>query len=86
MFKMSLIKAIRGLLSCFSTPVSEIPLTYRSELIDEAYEDSVLGLVLGEEIYTAWQAAWRKPCLLHSLRIHMTAHLTTGHCTPLIKI
>ena len=82
MFKMSLIKAIRGLLGCFSTPVSEISLTYRSELIDEAYEDSVLGLVLGEEIYTAW----RKPCLLHSLRIHMTAHLTTGHCTPLIKI
>ena len=49
MFEKSLIKAIRGFLSYFSNPVSEISLTYRSELIDE---DSVLGLVLGEEIYT----------------------------------
>ena len=35
MFETLLIKAIRGFLSYFSNPVSEFPLTYHSELIDE---------------------------------------------------
>jgi hypothetical protein len=36
MFEMCLTKAIRDFLSYFSNRVSEFPLTYRSEPIDEA--------------------------------------------------
>jgi hypothetical protein len=35
MFDMLLIKAIQGIVSHFSNPVSEFPLTYHSELIDK---------------------------------------------------
>jgi hypothetical protein len=40
MFQTLLIKPIRKILSCFGDPVSEFPLTYHCELIDE---DSGLG-------------------------------------------
>ena len=40
MFERLLIETIQGLLSDFGDPVSELPLTYHSKLIDE-------GLVLG---------------------------------------
>jgi hypothetical protein len=40
MFETLLIKAIRGFLSYFSNPVSELPLTYHRELIDD---DSASG-------------------------------------------
>ena len=39
MFEMLLIKPIRNILSCFGDPVSEFPLAYRCELIDEAIDE-----------------------------------------------
>ena len=38
MFEMLLIKPIRNILSCFGDQVSEFPLTYRCELVDEAID------------------------------------------------
>jgi hypothetical protein len=46
MFETLLIKPIRGFLSYFSNPMSEFPLAYQSELIDEAYEDRGKGVTL----------------------------------------
>jgi hypothetical protein len=45
MFETLLINAIRGFLSYFSNPVSEYPLTYHSELIDEDSASGAKGLL-----------------------------------------
>ena len=43
---MILIKPVRNILSCFGDPVSEFPLTYRCELIDENSGHSGSGILL----------------------------------------
>jgi hypothetical protein len=65
-----LIKASRGFLSHFSHPVSEFPLTYNRELVNEAYEDSALFSVGGKEIYP--RCGFKHKPYLHSPRRSMT--------------
>jgi hypothetical protein len=61
MFERLLIETIQGLLSDFSDPVSELPLTYHSKLIDE-------GLVSGRrDCYELQQRTVAKENQLHSL-------------------
>ena len=64
MFETLLIKAIRCFLSYFNNPVSGFPLTYQSELIDEAYEDWGEGITLN--LPTAAAVLYEVQTLLHS--------------------